>query len=151
MSTSTAFDTLEIGDYFSIPGQPGILLKRIRYYSWGEGIVRGGNNYIVLKHPRKDSVGCAGYAMPDLSVVRERREKHLKRFSQLDVGRRVAFRDEPSTVVKKIRTRKVKKSGKLINAAVISTGIVRSRLTERSQRCPAGYLFIHPNEQLLVA
>lgn len=151
MSTSTTFDELTLGEYFSIPGQPGILLKRIKYYSWGEGAVRGGNNYLVLKHPRKDSVGCAGYAMPDLSVIRERREKHLKRFSQLDIGRHVAFRDEPSTVVKKIRTKRVPKSGKLVNATVISTGIVRSRLTERSQRCPTGYLFIHPNEQLLVA
>ncbi|MFA6095916.1 MAG: hypothetical protein WC767_03700 [Candidatus Paceibacterota bacterium] len=150
MSTPKQFGRLEIGEYFSIPGQPGILCEKVKYQRWGEGAVSGGYNYLVLKHPRKDSVNCGGYAMPDMDVAPEPREKHLKRFVDLDVGKRGAFRGEPSTIIKRIRTKKLR-SGKTVNAALVSAGTVKSRLAEHSQRCPAGYLFIRPDEQLLVA
>jgi hypothetical protein len=150
MSTSKQFGRLKIGDYFSIPGIPGILCEKVKYQRWGEGAVRGGYNYLILKHVRKESLNCGGYAMPDTEVVLELREKHLKRFSDLEVGKRGAFRGEPSTVIKRIRVKKLR-GGKIVNAAVVSSGIVKARLVEHSRRGAKGYLFIRPNEQLLIA
>jgi hypothetical protein len=151
MSTSKKFRRLEIGDYFSIPGISGILCKKVKYQRWGEGAVRGGYNYLVLKHLRKESLNCGGYAMPDTEVVTELREKHLKRFSDLEVGKCGAFRDEPSTVVKKIWPKRLRSGGKLVNAVVISTGIVKAKLAEHLVGTAYRYLFISPNEHLFVA
>ena len=145
MSTSTTFRMIEVGDYFSIPGHPGVLCEKVAYSrSGGET-----SNYRILKHPDKKKVNTTDCAASDLSVTREHKDKHLRFFSELDINKRAAFRGEPSTIIKKIRLKRLRKGGKVVNAFVVSTGVVQTRLAEYLRSGTGSYIFIRPDTKLI--
>lgn len=149
MSTSTTFDKIAVGEYFSIPGKPGFLWEKIEYVSQSAGSVRIGFNCVVIKHPDKKYIGYGDYAMPDRQVIRESKRDYLVQFGKLRVGERVAFPQEPTTVIKKIRPRNVYRNSRIVNAFVVRTGITRDYLKGRTKGRSDRYIFVRPGEKLL--